>query len=343
MKIEGKWYPKGKSKEYSAILNIQNSAYYHIEVENKTFKGLLNKVKVGSRLGNTKRDIILEDGSLFSTLDNNSVDKIFKSDFVDKLERNSKFIFLSFIFTILISISFFKWGIPAISSQIAQNLPKEIYNVIASNSFEILDNNFFKPSKLPKDEKDKINESFKKLLINIKYKTNYKLHFRLLTMYNESIPNAFALPSGDIIITDKTVLIAKNQNELDGILLHEIGHIVHRHSLKSVIESSFIAILSALIIGDGSSLGDVIISLSSFLITSNYSREDEKEADKFAFENMTKLKIDPINLYNILNRMENKITEDNNSSNSSYFSSHPSTKERYEIAKEYSKIFNLQK
>ena len=54
------------------------------------------------------------------------------------------------------------------------------------------------------------------------------------------IPNALAFPSGDIVLTDKFVQLSKNQDEIDSVLLHEMGHVVHRHGLEMLIEKELL-------------------------------------------------------------------------------------------------------
>ena len=51
-------------------------------------------------------------------------------------------------------------------------------------------------------------------------------------------PNAFALPSGIIMVTDELVRIAEHPEEFESVLAHEAGHMVHRHSLRMLLQGS---------------------------------------------------------------------------------------------------------
>ncbi|WP_020558103.1 M48 family metallopeptidase [Thiofilum flexile] len=168
---------------------------------------------------------------------------------------------------------------------------------------------------------------------------------------NPGIANAFALPSGEIVVTDGLVALAKNQAEIDSVLLHEMGHVEYRHSLRQLIESSALSLGVLLVVGDPSALNSLLIGLPTFLVNNHYSRAHESEADDYAFNKMTKAKMDPIAFSNIMDRLEKQgLTEaeikDREAGGESklgkYLSSHPNTTERMEKSKHYSDIYKQQ-
>src|SRR5205823_4237900 len=59
-------------------------------------------------------------------------------------------------------------------------------------------------------------------------KTDYKYQFHLLN--DDQTVNAFALPGGQVFITDALLTRLKTKGELAGVLGHEVGHVVARHS-----------------------------------------------------------------------------------------------------------------
>jgi Zn-dependent protease with chaperone function len=108
-----------------------------------------------------------------------------------------------------------------------------------------------------------------------------------------------------------------------------------------------------------------------FLLESHYSRENETESDVYAFEHMINAGIDPIYFSTIMDKMikyspvEDEVDDGNepdhelnskkDTSNEEvvkdkadveeqfkYFSSHPPSQERIELAKKYSEKFNRQ-
>ena len=353
--IEGNYYLKDSSLKIKASLDVDGDLYKVNTIEENTYNGLVDKLDIPNRLGNVERKIILEDGSIFTTYDNDAVDLVLKKNIkhkgiLHKLESNMYVVVLALVSSILLGFVFFKWGIPWSSQKIAHALPEKTKQLISTNTLEFLDEYIFKESKISQVEIDRIKKHFQSKVLpitDIKDKSGYKLHFRLLKSADVSLPNAMALPSGDIILTDKFVELCQNQEEMDSILLHEIGHVVHRHSLKTIIESTFISVAVLMVVGDANVMADMGIGVGSLLVSSNYSRGHESEADKYSFEYMLRWKKDPIAFSNIMNRMESymeNVSESNEKSESEesvfdYVSSHPQTQKRVKIAEEYSECF----
>ena len=357
MMIEGYWHPKGSAARFSATFEINDLKRYAIILEDKTaYRGDVHTLNVSDRLGNVKRKILLEDGSLFTTLENDKIDELFKNKqkinaFVHYLETHYRAIIVAIVITFASAFSFFKWGIPWTSEKIAHALPYETNELIASGSMKFFDKAMFNESNLSQEKQDEIAKHFydkiAALSMDDEKKIVYKLHFRSWEMDGQAIPNALALPSGDIILTDKFVELAENQNEIDSVILHEMGHVVHRHGLEMMIEGTFITVAVMMISGDASGMGDFGIGLGSALVSSSYSRGHESEADLYAFEKMLQAHIDPKSFSNIMNRMTSYMAEDDNKTKEhhekkflDYFASHPSTQKRVNLANHYSECFH---
>ena len=353
--IQGYWHPKGSASRFSATFEVNDLQRYSVTLEDgTTYRGDVSKLDISERLGNVARKITLEDGSLFTTLENDKVDELFKgrqklNSFIHYLETHYRAIFVAIIVTFASGFAFFKWGIPWTSEKIAHALPYETNELIASGSMKFLDKAMFDESNLTKEKQQRVSKHFYDKLallsLNDEKKIVYKLHFRSWKMGGTEIPNALALPSGDIVVTDKFIELAKNQDEIDAVLLHEMGHVVHRHGLEMMIEGTFITVAVMMITGDTSGMGDFGVGLGTALVSSSYSRGHESEADRYAFDKMLQAKIDPKSFSNIMQRMTEYMATENNSSTSKdnnfldYFASHPSTKERIEIANRYSECF----
>ena len=164
---------------------------------------------------------------------------------------------------------------------------------------------------------------------------------------NAGIANAFALPSGDILVTDRLVEMAEKPEVLDAILLHEIGHVVNRHGMRQVIQSSALTILLILVVGDVGAVEEWILALPGFLLESNYSRGFESEVDEYAFERMLAMGMDPAHFGRMLGRIrrnggvieDGAVQDPGAKSWLEYLSSHPGTPNRIEQARRYSEIF----
>lgn len=347
MRLEGNWYANGSAAKYSAVLTTQNSLY-EIQVENeKLFSGSLESLCIESRLGNIERKITLHDGSIFTTYDNDTLDMLYaqkknKNKSLHYLESKIHWVVLALVITIFSIFASFKWGIPLASKGIAHALPTSTNKIISIHTMDILDKYIFKESKISKIKMEQIRTNFKRRILptianNEEYK--YKLHFRLFKDANLSLPNAMALPSGDIILTDKFVQLCQSQDEIDSILLHEIGHVVHRHSLVTLIQSTFISVGAMVILGDSNGLADMGVGLGSMMINLQYSREYETQADTYAFEHMLHNNIDPVAFSNIMDAMSIYLGNGDKEDSSGYISTHPKTILRTKRAKLYSECF----
>ncbi len=360
--ILGQWYEAGSAAAQPATLSFKEEGLYQLTLENAlSYVGHNSTLAVSPRLGNVARKITFEDGSVFSTDNNDAIDKYFSKQhkaysLLHTLESHSSLVIIALLVTILSTGAFFKWGVPWTSKKIAHALPEKTNQLIAENSLDFLDKYLFDDSNLTLKKKEQIQRHFYSNIVPLSKENReikYQLHFRDWSDGNLSIPNALALPSGDIILTDQFVKLCKTQDEMDAVLLHEMGHVVHRHTLEMVIEGTFVSVAVMLIVGDSNGLVDMGVGLGSLLMSSAYSRGHEAEADSYAFKHMLAAHIDPASFSHIMTRMteymdghnesnkrkKNELVEEEKKDILDYLSSHPNTKERIDIANQYSLCF----
>ena len=319
-------------------------------------------LEISQRVGNIPRKITLPDGSLFETNDNAAIDALLhrsghrarRSALVYQLETRWPWIGAALLATLFSVYATVRWGIPWASREIAYALPLSINEMISRETLELLDELVLDDSQVNQARQQHIRAHFENDLLPLQEGGfSYHLHFRRM----QDIPNAFALPSGDIIITDKLIDMAANQQEIDSVLLHEIGHVVHRHGLRQILHSSFMTVVIIMIAGDVSAVSNLAIALPVFLLENHYSRENESEADLYAFNRMMEAGIDPIHFSTIMARISeeagDKAAEEDASTNEKpdsdreedsdrlleYLSTHPPTPERIRQAELYSHKF----
>jgi beta-barrel assembly-enhancing protease len=87
--------------------------------------------------------------------------------------------------------------------------------------------------------------------------------------------NAIALPGGRIIIFAGLIAKVEGSDEVSGVLAHEIGHIVHRHSMQALVRHFALSMVVTAFTGNDWKIGGA----AQFLIQNAYSREAEAEAD----------------------------------------------------------------
>lgn len=153
---------------------------------------------------------------------------------------------------------------------------------------------------------------------------------------DDPTPNAFALPGGYVYVTRGILSLITTEDELAGVMAHEIIHVVQRHSVKQMKKS----ILPKLFELPGQVVGSVVsedlgkllnapIETSNKLLLSDYSRKHETEADVKGVSLAAKAGYDPSQLSVILARLSKAVeilTEEEEKK--SYFDDHPYTPDR---------------
>ncbi len=115
--------------------------------------------------------------------------------------------------------------------------------------------------------------------------TSYQFDYHLLA--DTQTVNAFALPGGQIFVTRALYDHLQTDGELAGVLAHQVGHVVARHSAGQIARSQLTQGLSgAAVIAacdphspNGCIAGSEAAAIAGQLITMRFSRAEEAEAD----------------------------------------------------------------
>jgi len=155
-----------------------------------------------------------------------------------------------------------------------------------------------------------------------------EVRYRVTVLDNPNQVNAFALPAGFLYVYTGLLLAADNEAELAGILAHEIGHVVGRHSANQLATQLGLNILVSLALGENS---EELASLAAQAGTSGalarFSRDDEREADAFGVKYTMAAGYDPRGLLTFFEKLK-KLEGRRQSGLESLLSSHPATQER---------------
>lgn len=178
---------------------------------------------------------------------------------------------------------FYRYGTPWAAAQMARWVPLEWEVAMAQRVLQQFDDGMLRPSKLPADRQAALRARFAALVAAQPAGLQRYRHYQprwVLEFRSGMPPNAFALPGGTVVVTDTLVELATRRGLGDdavvGVLAHEIGHVVQRHSMRMLVEQGVLQI------GLGMALGDVsgVVATGSTLLTGlAYSRQHEREAD----------------------------------------------------------------
>ena len=128
--------------------------------------------------------------------------------------------------------------------------------------------------------------------------TPYKFDFHLLA--DENTINAFALPGGQIFITAGLLKNLQTEGQVAGVLGHEIGHVVARHSAEQIAKSQLTQGLTgaaAIAVYDpdrpSTAAGAAAAAMIGKLMTLKYGRDDELESDALGVRLLARAGYDP--------------------------------------------------
>ncbi len=149
-------------------------------------------------------------------------------------------------------------------------------------------------------------------------------------------PNAFALPGGPVYVSRGLLALANSEDELAGVIGHEIGHIAARHVVQRVSVTAPLAVVVGIpsaIVGMVSKPLGRAVAAPGALAMASHSRGQEHDADRIGIDLAAASGYDPSALPRILETMEREAAlQASERRRSHFFDSHPATEDRVERA-----------
>jgi predicted Zn-dependent protease len=157
----------------------------------------------------------------------------------------------------------------------------------------------------------------------------YKFAFHLLA--DQKTVNAFALPGGQVFITEGLAKRLQTKGQLACVLGHEVGHVVARHAAQHIAKAELTngltgaAVLATYDPNDPSSRNNAaMVTLIGEVINLKFSRSDELEADKLGVRIASESGYDPRAMIKVMHILE----ESSKSRPIEFFSTHPNPERR---------------
>ncbi len=148
----------------------------------------------------------------------------------------------------------------------------------------------------------KIGNRLTEQLVNSPYK------FQFFVKKDKEI-NACAYPGGIVIVNSGLIEKATDDDELAGVMSHEIGHVIHRHTLKQALHNCGLITCLSLVSGgvggaqDGEKI-EAVLALAQKLESLNFSRSQETDADVTGLELEVKAGYTGEGMVNFFKRLE---------------------------------------
>jgi len=302
----------------------------------------LSAVRISERLGQAPRLLSFEDGAHCEVRDHAALEAELsavghRQGLVERLQRSWRAAALSVLLCAGAAFIAYRWGIPLAAQGIATRLPPAVSRQLSDSTLQALDKIWLEPTKLDARRREALSRGFTRLhppadggaAASIEFRSSPKLG-----------PNAFALPDGRVVLLDQLVTLAANDDEIYGVLAHELGHVHYHHGMRMLLQGSAVALLLTAWVGDVSTL---LATLPAGLLQAHYSRDFEAQADDYAAATLLANGIPPSRLADLLQRLvaqrdgagndrsdksNSKDTKAANGEVQSYLSSHPATSER---------------
>lgn len=176
------------------------------------------------------------------------------------------------------------------------NQHKEVYNYINSIRDEILNSG------------------------KVQYKDEFVWNMKIIN--NDSVLNAFCTPGGYIYIYTGLIKYLDGEDELAGVIGHEMGHADLRHSTRQMTQMYGVNILASAVLGDREALKQI----TSGLVGLTFSRSHEKEADNASVTYLCGTKYDAAGAAGFFE----KIAASGGSTTPQFLSTHPNPENRVE-------------
>jgi predicted Zn-dependent protease len=149
-------------------------------------------------------------------------------------------------------------------------------------------------------------------------------------------PNAFALPGGPVFISRGLLALVNTEDELAGVVGHEIGHVAARHSVQTISRQGPVAVLFGVVSGVTGlivpAVGDIIGGVGDFaqsLVFAPYNRSQETEADRVGQEIAARAGWDPAGLSAFLTTLGREVALTSQGPRKpGFFDTHPTTPDR---------------
>lgn len=195
-------------------------------------------------------------------------------------------------------------------NELEQKLGELIWDNISSTEIENTDQN--------------VVEIIDSLVNKLCSANNIEREYIKVHIIDKSDINAFALPDGHLVLYSGLIINAEYQNEVAGVICHELAHIQLKHVMKKLVKE--IGISTLLAMTTGSSGSDVFQNTVGSLTSTAFDRSLEKEADLKAITYLKAANVDPEGLANFLYKMS--LNESDLTKYLTWVSTHPDSEER---------------
>lgn len=333
MTVAGFYFDGRSARRHTVALELRDGVL-HVAGDTVQRSDTLSALKIPSPLGDTPRQILFADGARCEVPDRAGFDALMQTagrgpSLVAHLEARWTYAVASLAVTLALIAAAYVWGLPYAARAAAERTPERVLVMMDEQFLKTFDGRLLHPSKLSAARQQALTSRLRAM----RWPEGAAVPERVLFRSAPHVgPNAFALPGGTVVMLDELVKLSDNDEQVLGVLAHEMGHVSERHALRQMMQASVVGLAMAWYVGDVSS---ILAAAPTALLETRYSRDFERRADDFAARTLALNGIPAARLGEMLAKLEAAYAgrkapreKDEEAGWMDYLSTHPATGER---------------
>ncbi len=309
--VAGRYFPPNQARFVAAEASVVPRRVLRIADEDGRVlgEGPARGLKTSARLAALTRRFDLPGGARFETEDNDGADALLlrlwrvpHGALTARLERAWPAAAAAAAMTLAAAYLFIAHVAPSVTEHLAKLTLATMAHPMSEQALLALDRYALEPTTLGAADQARANALFAKVAARGRQGASaYRLVLRSGWRLG---PNAFALPDGTVVLTDRLWFLAKDDDEIEGVFAHEIAHVDHAHQLQRVYQVALEPAALATVTGDISDMSAMAANLPGLIAQASYSRAFERQADDDAAAMLRELGARPSHLAALLARLD---------------------------------------
>lgn len=264
----------------------------------------VSEIRASERFSRATRTVQLTDGAVLEIDDGAQLSRVLAAAgrpdaIVTRWQHSWRMVVVSLALSVAAAVAGYIWLLPVVADHLAARVPSswaQALDSVVLGQMERLDS--LQATDLTAEQQQRLRARFDAVVASKPDAPPVTVHFLKMG----GMPNAFALPGGSIVFLDGIVKMAPDDDALVGVFAHELGHVQHRHGLRTLLRTAAVSAVAAWYFGDFTSLANAAVIASQL----SYSRDFETQADDTAIDLMRANRLNTASLAELFRRMRDR-------------------------------------
>ena len=323
------FYDKRSARRERAQLSV-DAGGWRLSVGERQLQVPLDRARLSERLGSVPRRLELGKDGYCEIADHDGLNRLLERlpDAESGVVRAQNSLLVGIAaaaLLLLIGVAGWIWGLPLAAEAGSRWVAESVRVELSEQILSVLEHRWLGESTLPAHDRERLQAALASMCGPAGESRKLRLSFRQGEAFG---PNAFALPDGNVVMLDELYRLLDNDEQRLAVLAHEAGHVHHDHGIRALVRNSLIATAMTLWLGDISSW---LAAAPVVFVHARHSREQEREADAYAAEWLSRNGIEPAALAAALERMTEALAASasgDDGGGAHFLSTHPAPAER---------------